>query len=69
MVSTTLLRALLEADEAEAPQGSAATKQTEREGLGTVDCSEGCPTAAVILGVLGVRVLSAERDEMDRLPR
>lgn len=26
-----------------------------------MDCSEGCPTAAVIFGVLGVRVLAAER--------
>ena len=27
-----------------------------------MDCSEGCPTAAVIFGVCGVRVLAAERD-------
>lgn len=26
-----------------------------------MDCSEGCPTAAVIFDVLGVRVLAAER--------
>lgn len=27
-----------------------------------MDCSEGCPTAAVMFGVPGVRVLAAERD-------
>jgi len=29
-----------------------------------VDCIEGCPTAAVMFGVDGVRVLSAERDDV-----
>jgi len=29
-----------------------------------VDCSEGCSTAAVMFGVDGVRVLSAERDDV-----
>ena len=27
-----------------------------------MDCSDGCPTAAVMFGVPGVRVLSAERE-------
>ncbi len=27
-----------------------------------MDCSEGCPTAAVMFGVPGVRVLAAERE-------
>jgi len=27
-----------------------------------MDCSEGCPTAAVMFGVVGVRVLAAERE-------
>jgi hypothetical protein len=27
-----------------------------------MDCSDGCPTAAVMFGVPGVRVLTAERD-------
>ena len=29
-----------------------------------MDCSEGCPTAAVMFGVAGVRVLAAEADEV-----
>ncbi len=44
------------------PQGSVATKLTELEGLDEMDCSDGCPTAAVMFGVPGVRVLAAERE-------
>lgn len=52
-------------------EGAEALKDRQRpstsivEGLGAVDCSEGCPTAAVRFGVDGIRVLAAERDEVE----
>ncbi len=33
--------------------------------FGAVDCSDGCPTTAVMFGVYGIRVLSAQRDEVE----
>ena len=39
-----------------------ATKLTELECLDEVDCSDGCPTAAVMFGVPRVRVLATQSD-------